>query len=226
MEQRSENVDDQPTLLDVFRPDVAALPASAEIPPGGAATPGVRRRRFSVCAEARPPLFSPMNPLPEDAKYAERSGPIIRLDTERGSIYLQLFPDVAPKHCERIVKLVEEGFYNGVRFHRIVPKFVAQIGDPNSRTGVDAPGVGSGGSPYPNLPLEVSRAYANERGVLAMARKNDPNSANSQFYIVLEKAPHLDMQYTVFGRVADNGMAIVDQIQRGDAVSMHVIKRA
>lgn len=165
-----------------------------------------------------------MEPHPDDAKYAERSGPIIRMETERGVIYLQLFPDAAPKHCERIVKLVSEGFYDGIRFHRIVPKFVAQIGDPKSKQGVDAPGVGSGGSSYGNLPLEVSRAYKNERGALAMARTNDPNSANSQFYIVLEPAPHLDMKYTVFGRVCDQGMAIVDQIQRGDAVKMAVIK--
>lgn len=165
-----------------------------------------------------------METHPDDAKYAQRSGPILRMDTERGSIYLQLFPDAAPKHCERIVKLVSEGFYDGIRFHRIVPRFVAQIGDPNSRESVDAPGVGSGGSSYPNLPLEVSRAYKNERGSLAMARKPDPNSANSQFYIVLQNAPHLDMQYTVFGRVCDDGMTIVDQIQRGDAVKMTLVK--
>lgn len=168
-----------------------------------------------------------METHPDDAKYAERSGPILRLEiAARGTIYLQLFPDVAPKHCERIVKLAGEGFYNGVRFHRIVPNFVAQIGDPNSKESVDAPGVGSGGSNYPNLPLEVSKAYKNERGALAMARKGDPNSANSQFYIVLKAAPHLDMQYTVFGKVCDDGMTVVDQVQRGDAVTVAVIKAA
>ena len=90
---------------------------------------------------------------------------------------------------------------------------------------MDGPGVGSGGSKYGNLPLEVNRAYKNERGSLAMARTNDPHSANSQFYIVLENAPHLDMQYTVFGKVLDEGMTVVDKIKRGDAITMHVVKK-
>jgi hypothetical protein len=90
------------------------------------------------------------------------------MTTERGFFYVQLFPDAAPKHCERIVRLVEEGFYDGIRFHRIEPKFVAQVGDPKSREGVDQPGVGSGGSSYSDLPLEVNRAYKNERGSLAV----------------------------------------------------------
>lgn len=183
------------------------------------------RARKKVCGDSRLPLFLRMSSHPDDAKYAERSGPIIRVETERGTFYLQLFPDAAPKHTERILKLTEEGFYDGIRFHRIVPKFVAQIGDPKSRASVNAPGVGSGGSNYPDLPLEVSRAYVNDRGALAAARTNNPNTANSQFYIVLEKAPHLDMQYTVFGRVLDDGMNVVDKIVLGDAVKMVVIKK-
>ena len=166
-----------------------------------------------------------MNPLPDDARHAHRSGPIIRITTERGVFDAQLFPDAAPKHCERILRLVEEKFYEGIRFHRIEPKFVAQVGDPKSRDGVDAPGVGSGGSNYSDLPLEVNRAYKNERGSLAMARTNDPNSANSQFYIVLEDSPFLNMKYTVFGRVLDDGMTVVDQIRRGDRMQSVVIKK-
>lgn len=164
-------------------------------------------------------------PKPEDANYAGRQDPIIRIDVPAGSIYCALFPDAAPKHVERILTLAEEGFYNGIRFHRIVSNFVAQVGDPKSKNGVDAPGVGGGGSKYGNLPLEVNKAYTNQRGVLAMARTNDPNSANSQFYIVLEDAPHLNMQYTVFGKVLDNGMTVVDQIKRGDAMGMLIVKR-
>ena len=162
---------------------------------------------------------------PGDAKYADRQDPIIRIDTDAGTLYLGLFPDAAPKHVERILMLAEEGFYNGIRFHRIVPGFVAQIGDPKSKNGVNAPGVGSGGSKYGNLPLEVNRAYKNERGSLAMARTNDPHSANSQFYIVLQNAPHLDMQYTVFGKVLDDGMSVVDKIKMGDAITMHIVKK-
>jgi cyclophilin family peptidyl-prolyl cis-trans isomerase len=162
---------------------------------------------------------------PDDTKYASRQDPIIRIDVPAGAIYCTLFPDVAPKHSERILKLAEEGFYNGIRFHRIVPDFVAQVGDPKSKDGVDRPGVGSGGSKYGNLPLEVSAAYKNKRGSLAMARTNDPNSANSQFYIVLKDAPHLDMQYTVFGQVLDNGMDVVDRVKRGDPMTMFIVKR-
>ena len=162
---------------------------------------------------------------PGDSKYAERQDPIIRLDLPAGPVYCSLFPDAAPKHVERILMLVEEGFYNGQRFHRIVPNFVAQIGDPKSRDGVDGPGVGSGGSKYGHLPLEVNRAYKNGRGTLAMARTNDPNSANSQFYIVLKDAPHLDMQYTVFGKVLDNGMDAVDKLKVGDPMDVFIVKK-
>ena len=162
---------------------------------------------------------------PGDAKYADRKDPIIRVDVPAGSLYLTLFPDAAPKHVERILKLAEEGFYNGIRFHRIVPGFVAQVGDPKTKKGMDGPGIGSGGSDYPDLPLEVSKAYKNERGSLAAARTSDPDSANSQFYVVLQNAPHLDMQYTVFGKVLDDGMTIVDKIKMGDAITMFIVKK-
>ena len=161
--------------------------------------------------------------LPEDAKYAERQDPIIRLDLPAGPVYCSLFPDAAPKHVERILQLAEEGFYNGQKFHRIVPNFVAQIGDPKSKT--DHTTAGSGGSKYGSIPLEVNRAYKNSRGTLAMARTNDPNSANSQFYIVLKDAPHLDMQYTVFGKVLDNGMEHVDKLKVGDAMDVFIVKK-
>ena len=162
---------------------------------------------------------------PGDGKYAERQDPIIRLDLPAGPVYCALFPDAAPKHVERILMLAGEGFYDGQRFHRIVPNFVAQIGDPKSRDGVNGPGVGSGGSKYGHLPLEVNRAYKNGRGTLAMARTNDPNSANSQFYIVLKDAPHLDMQYTVFGKVLDNGMDAVDKLKVGDPMDVFIVKK-
>lgn len=160
---------------------------------------------------------------PDDNKYADRKDPIIRIDVPGGSVYCTLFPDAAPKHVERILLLAGEGFYDGIRFHRIVPKFVAQVGDPVSKTNLEA--AGGSGSKYGTLPLEINRAYKNERGSLAMARTNDPNSANSQFYIVLENAPHLDGQYTVFGKVLDDGMKIVDGIKRGDAMNVFIVKR-
>ncbi len=177
------------------------------------------------------PLNQPMSEntapsaQPGDAKYADRQDPIIRCDVPAGSFYCALFPDAAPKHVERILTLADEGFYNGIRFHRIVPDFVAQIGDPKTKNGMSGPGIGSGGSNYGNLPLEVNRAYKNERGTLAMARTNDPHSANSQFYVVLKAAPHLDMQYTVFGKVLDDGMEVVDKLKVGDAMSMFIVKK-
>lgn len=162
---------------------------------------------------------------PADAQYLDRKDPIVRIEVPAGDVYLELFPDAAPKHVERILLLAGEGFYDGILFHRIVPNFVAQVGDPKTKKGLNVPGAGSGGSTYPNLPLEVNRAYKNQRGSLAAARTNDPNSANSQFYIVLKDAPHLDMQYTVFGRVIGDGMTVVDQIKLGDALKMVIVKK-
>ncbi len=144
--------------------------------------------------------------------------PKIKITLSGGAIECELYNDIAPKHAERILKLAGEGFYDGILFHRIVPNFVAQAGDPKTKNGLDQPGVGSGGSKHPDLPLEVSPLQKNTRGALAMARTQNPNSANSQFYIVLKDAPHLNMQYTVFGRVLGNGMDLVDQIKVGDPI--------
>jgi len=144
--------------------------------------------------------------------------PKIKITLASGSIECELYDDIAPKHAERILTLAADGFYDGILFHRIVPNFVAQAGDPKTKKGLDQPGVGSGGSDLPDLPLEVSALQKNTRGALAMARTANPNSANSQFYIVLKDAPHLNMQYTVFGRVLGSGMDLVDQIKQGDAI--------
>lgn len=144
--------------------------------------------------------------------------PKIRMTFAAGSIECELYDDVAPKHAERILKLAGEGFYDGILFHRVVPDFVAQAGDPKTKNGLDGPGIGSGGSKLPDLPLEVSAVQKNTRGALAAARTQNPNSANSQFYIVLKDSPHLNMQYTVFGRVLGNGMEVVDKIKVGDAI--------
>lgn len=149
---------------------------------------------------------------------AERKNPMIEMTTPHGTITIELFDDVAPKHVERVITLTREGFYDGILFHRVIPDFVAQAGDPKTKKGLNQPGVGSGGSNYPNVPLEVKEGVKNVRGVLAAARTSDPNSFNSQFYIVLKDAPHLDMQYTVFGKVVGDGMKIVDKIKVGDPI--------
>lgn len=129
------------------------------------------------------------------------------LELKDGTVTIALRPDLAPGHVERIKTLVRQGFYDGVVFHRVIPGFMAQTGDPT--------GTGAGGSDLPDLRAEFSDT-PHKRGVLSMARTSNPNSANSQFFIVTDDSPHLDGQYTVFGEVID-GMDAVDQIKKGSA---------
>lgn len=131
-----------------------------------------------------------------------------------GTIIIDLFEQVAPLHVERITTLAAEGAYDGVVFHRVIDGFMAQTGDVEfGHLGQDMRYAGRGGSNYDDLPAEFSNLPF-DRGVLGMARGQRPDSANSQFFIVLEAAPHLDGGYTVFGRVVE-GMDIVDLIRRG-----------
>ena len=129
---------------------------------------------------------------------------ILTLDT--GVVTIELRPDLAPEHVARIKELAREGFYDGVVFHRVIPGFMAQGGDPT--------GTGAGGSKKPNLPAEFSRE-PHVRGVCSMARTNNPNSANSQFFICFDDATFLDGQYTVWGVVTD-GMDAVDALPKGE----------
>ena len=130
----------------------------------------------------------------------------INLQLKDGTVVIKLRPDLAPKHAERIKTLAREGFYDGVVFHRVIDGFMAQTGDPT--------GTGSGGSDYPDLPAEFSDVPY-ERGIVGMARTPDPNSANSQFFIMFGPAPSLNGQYTVLGEVV-SGMEHVDAIKKGD----------
>ena len=126
------------------------------------------------------------------------------MDLKDGQVVIEMLPDFAPKHVERIKELVRQKFYDGVVFHRVIEGFMAQGGDPT--------GTGTGGSGQ-NLDAEFSDAQ-HVRGTLSMARSQNPNSADSQFFICFAEAPHLNGQYTVWGRVVD-GMEFVDQIKRG-----------
>ncbi|MFM8754046.1 MAG: peptidylprolyl isomerase [Phenylobacterium sp.] len=128
------------------------------------------------------------------------------LDTETGRVTIQLRPDLAPQHVARIKELAREGFYDGVLFHRVIPGFMAQGGCPH--------GTGMGGSSKPNLPAEFSRE-PHVRGVCSMARTNNPNSANSQFFICFDDATFLDGQYTVWGVVTE-GMEHIDALPKGE----------
>lgn len=129
----------------------------------------------------------------------------IYLELESGRVIIDLRPDLASNHVNRIKELAREEFYDGVVFHRVIEGFMAQTGDPT--------GTGTGGSDKPDLDAEFSDE-SHVRGTLSMARTNDPNSANSQFFIVLEDARHLNGQYTVWGQVTE-GMENVDKIKRG-----------
>jgi peptidyl-prolyl cis-trans isomerase B (cyclophilin B) len=130
------------------------------------------------------------------------------LETNHGRIVLKFFPDRAPKHVENFKKLAKEGFYDGTRFHRVIPGFMIQGGDPNSRK-ADRSLHGSGGPGY-TIDAEFN-ATRHTAGILSAARTGDPNSAGSQFFIVHETSTHLDRQYTAYGQVIE-GMDVVDTI--------------
>ena len=141
------------------------------------------------------------------------------LKLKDGDVKIELFPDVAPKHVERIKKLANNGEYDNVVFHRVIEGFMAQTGDVkfgnSSNENYDLRRVGTGGSSLPDLKSEFND-LPHDRGVLSMARSQDPNSANSQFFICFKPAPFLDRQYTVFGKVIE-GMEFVDKIKMGDS---------
>ena len=143
---------------------------------------------------------------------------IMILKLKDGDVKIELFEDVAPNHVKRIKELANSGKYNNVVFHRVIDGFMAQTGDVkfgNSETKeFDLRRAGMGGSDMPDLEQEFN-SLPHDRGTLSMARAQDPNSANSQFFICFQPAPFLDRQYTVFGKVLE-GMEFVDKIKRGD----------
>ena len=141
------------------------------------------------------------------AEYADPENTLI-METTKGRVVIQMRPDLAPNHVAHIKKLAREHFYDGIVFHRVIDGFMAQTGDPT--------GTGTGSSKYPNLKQEFN-AEPHTRGVTSMARSQNPDSANSQFFIVFDDARFLDRQYTVWGKVIE-GMENVDKIKRGEPV--------
>ena len=130
----------------------------------------------------------------------------INIELKDGNVKIKLRPDLAPNHVQRITELATEGFYDGIVFHRVIPDFMAQTGDPT--------GTGTGSSDKPNLAQEFS-SENHVRGTASMARGGDPNSANSPFFICFLDCPWLDNQYTVWGEV-EEGMDLVDNIKKGE----------
>ena len=143
---------------------------------------------------------------------------IMILKLKDGDVVIELFNDIAPNHVQRFKKLSAEKKYDGVVFHRVIDGFMAQTGDVefgnSALESFDLQRAGTGGSEYPDLKSEFSD-MPHERGTLSMARSNDPNSANSQFFICFKAASHLDRQYTIFGKVVQ-GMEFVDLIKKGE----------
>jgi peptidylprolyl isomerase len=150
-----------------------------------------------VCAAPALAQTLPAGPDPQNT---------ILLDTKYGRVVIKLRPDLAPKHAERIKTLARDKFYDNVPFHRVIAGFMAQTGDGQN-------GNGTGGSKYPNLPAEFSNVPY-KRGIVGMARTQDPNSANSQFFIMLGEQPSLNGKYTVIGEVV-SGMGAIDKIKKG-----------
>jgi cyclophilin family peptidyl-prolyl cis-trans isomerase len=140
----------------------------------------------------------PANRKPEvdaalkDVDFAKNDYQVV-FDTSLGKITIDMWPDVAPGHCKNIIGLAKIGYYDGIKFHRVIPDFVIQAGCPQ--------GTGTGGPGY-QIPAEFNKKL-HEAGVLSMARTSDPNSAGSQFFLCLGRVPHLDNQYTAFGKTAD-----------------------
>ncbi|MGD9783641.1 MAG: peptidylprolyl isomerase [Hyphomicrobiaceae bacterium] len=128
------------------------------------------------------------------------------MELKTGKVTIALRPDIAPRHVERVKKLTREGFYNGIVFHRVIAGFMAQTGDPT--------GTGAGGSKYPDLKAEFTPTPF-ERGTIGAARTPNPDSANSQFFICFTHTPHLNGQYTVFGKVVE-GMTHIDNLKKGE----------
>jgi peptidylprolyl isomerase len=149
------------------------------------------------------PAFSQALPAGLDKNNA------IVIDTSKGRVVIKLRPDLAPQHAERIKLLARDGYYNNVPFHRVIEGFMAQTGDGQRFNG-------TGGSKYPNLAAEFSNVPF-KRGIVGMARAGDPNSANSQFFIMFAEGASLNGKYTVVGEVV-SGMDVVDKIKRGEPV--------
>ena len=159
------------------------------------------RRGFLIAG-----LFAGMSMANIGTANADEKDNQVYLDTKDGRITIQLRPDLAPKHVAQIKTLTKQGFYNGIVFHRVIAGFMAQTGDPT--------GTGAGGSNLPNVPAEFSKEPF-KRGMVGMARSSSPDSANSQFFIMLNDYPSLDGKYTIIGQVV-KGLDIVDKIKKGD----------
>lgn len=152
-------------------------------------------------------FFAMQIAAPQASMAQETGKPHWILELKDGTVDIELLPELAPNHVARVIELTNSGFYNGLVFHRVIDGFMAQGGDPT--------GTGAGGSDLPDLKAEFTTAIPFSRGVVAAARTNDPDTGNSQFFIMYADAPWLDGQYTIWGKVV-SGMDAVDKIKKGN----------
>lgn len=151
------------------------------------------------------------------------SGPTVVVETSRGTFEFETYPDTAPKTVAHVTGLAKKGFYTGIRIHRVVPGFVIQFGDPQTRDMTKKAMWGSGGSGTTIGVAEISKMHTHVKGAVAMAHAGDPAKADSQMYVALGPQPRLDSGYTVFGRIT-SGMDIVEQIEAGDVIKKVTVK--
>jgi len=155
-----------------------------------------------------PPATTSSAAAEENKPMSQYENKVAEIHTSAGEIDIRFFPDVAPNHVKNFIDLAEKGFYNGSKFHRVIPGFMIQGGDPNTISG--APSTWGTGGSGKNVAAEFN-SVSHKRGIVSMARSNDPNSASSQFFIVTSDSTFLDKQYTVFGQVT-KGMDVADKI--------------
>ncbi len=161
-----------------------------------------------TCSAAVTLNASPAPKKTKEVRSMSSTDKVAELHTTAGEIDIRFFPDVAPNHVKNFIDLAQKGFYNGTKFHRVIPGFMIQGGDPNTKSGSSST-WGTGGSGK-NVNAEFN-SISHKRGIVSMARAQDPNSASSQFFIVVKDSPFLDRQYTVFGQVT-KGMDVADKI--------------
>ena len=162
------------------------------------------------------PVEAPVQPSPG-------AGPVVVVETTKGTFEFETYPNEAPRTVEHILALVKKNFYNGLRFHRVEPGFVIQVGDPNTRDYTKKALWGTGGSGTPVGLSELSRKRTHVKGAVAMAHSGNPAKADAQWYVTLNAVPRLDGKYVVFGRVI-NGFDVTTQIQVGDIIRKMYVK--
>ncbi len=163
-------------------------------------------------------------PAAKPAATSPGAGPVIVVETVKGTFEFETYPNEAPKTVARIVELVNKRFYNGQRVHRVVPNFVVQLGDPTTRDMTKQPDWGRMGSGTPIGVAEITKTRKHVRGAVAMAHAGDASKADSQWYVTLAPQPRLDGQYTVFGQVI-SGMDVVSKLQVTDRIVRITVRK-